>query len=324
MKNIIIGIDISSKTLDICIKDEIISYFSIENKVPVIKRFFKKYTSESVILAMENTGRYNWNLFEALEKSNFKVYVISALHIKKSIGLVRGKNDKIDALRICNFIEKNYQETREWKPSSSAVKKIKILLTERALRIKIKKQLMVQQYDYKLMKSVGLDKQLKSLNIKLIKDIEKQIKALEKDIENTIQSDESLSQQQKLIKSVPGVGPVLSWTLLSKTEGFTTITDPRKMACYSGVVPFDFQSGTSLKRRPGVSMLADKGLKTILHMAAMSAIRLDNDLKIYYLRKVAEGKNKMSVLNAVRNKIIHRVFAVIKNQTFYQKDLVLS
>jgi transposase len=324
MKNIIIGIDISSKTLDICVKEESLNYFSIENNVPAIKRFFKKYSDENVILAMENTGRYNWNLFEVLEKFNFKVYVISALHIKKSIGLVRGKNDKIDALRICSFIEKNYQENREWKPSSCSIKKIKILLTERALRIKIKKQLMVQQHDYKLMKGIGLDKELKSLNVKLIKNIEGQIKIIENDIENIIRSDETLNHQQKLIKSVPGVGQVLSWTLLSKTEGFTIITDPRKMACYSGVVPFDFQSGTSLKRRPGVSMLADKNLKTILHLAAMSAVRLDNDLRKYYIRKVDEGKNKMSVLNAVRNKIIHRVFAVIKNQIHYQKDLVLS
>lgn len=324
MKNIIIGIDISSKTLDICVKEESVNYFSIENKVQVIKRLFKKYSGENVMIAMENTGRYNWNLFEALEKFDFKVYVISALHIKKSIGLVRGKNDKIDALRICSFIEKNYQESREWKPSSCSIKKIKILLTERALRIKIKKQLMVQQHDYKLMKGIGLDKELKSLNVKLIKNIEEQIKSLENDIEDIIRNDENLCQQQKLIKSVPGVGQVLSWTLLSKTEGFTVITDPRKMACYSGVVPFDFQSGTSLKRRPGVSMLADKNLKTILHMAAMSAIRLDNDLRKYYIRKVDEGKNKMSVLNAVRNKIIHRVFAVIKKQTSYQKDLVLS
>ena len=324
MKNIIIGIDISSKTLDICVKEESVNYFSIENNVQIIKRFFKRYSNENVIIAMENTGRYNWNLFEVLEKFNFRVYVISALHIKKSIGLVRGKNDKIDALRICNFIEKNYQENREWKPSSCSIKRIKILLTERALRIKIKKQLIVQQHDYKLMKGIGLDKELKSLNVKLIKCIKEQIKVIENDIEKVIHDDQSLSLQQKLIKSVPGVGQVLSWTLLSKTEGFTVITDPRKMACYSGVVPFDFQSGTSLKRRPGVSMLADKNLKTILHLAAMSAIRLDNDLRTYYIRKVDEGKNKMSVLNAVRNKIIHRVFAVIKNQNPYQKDLVLS
>lgn len=71
-------------------------------------------------------------------------------------------------------------------------------------------------------------------------------------------------------------------------------------------------------------MLADKKIKSVLHLGAMSAIRLDNDLRTYYLRKVEEGKNKMSVLNAIRNKIIHRVFAVIKNQIPYQKDLVLS
>ena len=56
----------------------------------------------------------------------------------------------------------------------------------------------------------------------------------------------------------------------------------------------------------------------------MSAIRLRNDLGEYYRRKVSEGKNKMSVINAVRNKIIHRIYAVIKNQTIYQNNLVLS
>jgi transposase len=325
MKNIIFGIDISSKTLDICIKNQMgLKYLTIENKTTVIKRFFKSYTGQNVIVAMENTGRYNWSLFEVLENFSFKIYVIAPLHLKMSIGLTRGKNDKIDALRICSFIEKNHQEMQIWKPCCQSIKKIKILLTERASRIKIKKQLKAQQHDYKLMKSVGLDKQLLNLNIKMINNIENQIKIIEGNIQDIISNDQKLNQQQKLIKSVSGVGKVLSWTLLSKTEGFTTITDPRKMACYSGVAPFDFQSGTSIRRRPAVSMLADKTIKSILHLAAMSAIRFDNDLSKYYIRKVAEGKNKMSVLNAVRNKIIHRVFAVIKNQIPYQKDLVLS
>jgi transposase len=325
MKNIIIGIDISSKTVDICIKNGTsIEYLIIENKLGSIKRFFKGYAGENLIVAMENTGRYNWTLLEVLESCNFKVYVISPLHLKKSIGLSRGKNDKIDALRICNFIEKNQNEILQWKPCSKSVKKIKVLLSERASRIKIKKQLACQQHDYKLMKSMDLDRQLVSLNTNLIKNIEDQIQAIEGLIEQIIATDQELKSQQKLIKSVPGVGKVLSWMLLSKTEGFTTITSPRKLACYSGVAPFDFQSGTSIKRRPGVSMLADKAMKSTLHLAAMSAIRLNNDLGRYYIRKVAEGKNKMSVLNAVRNKIIHRVFAVIKNQIPYQNDLVLS
>lgn len=61
-------------------------------------------------------------------------------------------------------------------------------------------------------------------------------------------------------------------------------------------------------------------MKTIVHMAALSVIRLKGELRDYYLRKIAEGKNKMSVLNAVRNKLIHRICAVIARGTPYVVD----
>lgn len=325
MKNIVIGIDISSKTLDVCVqKENKVDYLVIENKVKVIKSFFNKYKKDEVIVAMENTGRYNWNLFEVLENFNFKIYVIPPLHLKRSLGLIRGKNDKIDALRICNFIVKNLEETIQWQPTPVPIRRLKALITERSSRIKMKKCLLTQQHDYKVFKTIGLDKELIKLNVQLIKKLDDQISLLEKRIEETIKTDTELDHQAKLIQSVPGAGKVLTWMILAKTEGFRTIKDPRKLACYAGVVPFDYQSGSSLKYRPKVSIFADKQIKTILHLGAMSAIRLDNDLRIYYLRKVEEGKNKMSVLNAVRNKIIHRIFAVVKNQTIYENRLVLS
>lgn len=325
MKKIIIGIDISSKTLDICLKmNSLTEHYCIENQVKIIRSFFKKFACEYLIVAMENTGRYNWNLYEALESFSFKVYVLPPLHLKKSLGLIRGKNDKIDALTICQFIEKNQDECIQWKPTPMAIKKMKVLITERSSRMKIKMTLLKQRHDYKLMKKIGLDKELMKLNKSLIECIEKQIHLIESKIEILIQEDIELKKQSQLIRSIPGVGKVLSWLILSKTEGFTFITEPRKLACYAGVVPFDFQSGTSLNRKPRLSVFADKSLKSALHLGAMSAIRLNNDLRVYYLRKVKEGKNKMSVLNAVRNKIIHRIFAVTKNQVMYKKDLVLS
>ena len=124
--------------------------------------------------------------------------------------------------------------------------------------------------------------------------------------------------------SVPGVGKVLCWHLLARTEGFSIIDNPRKLACYAGVVPFEHQSGTSIYKKPKVSYYADKTLKSLLHLGAMSAIRCKNDLRVYYLRKVSQGKNKMAVINAVRNKIIHRVYAVIKNEKIYKNYLVTS
>lgn len=325
MEKIFIGIDISSKTLDICVKKgSETKHFVINNEVKAIRVFFKKQALENVVVAMENTGRYNWQLLEVLPGFNFKVYVIPALHIKKSLGLTRGKNDKIDSIRICSFIQKNERETILWKPTSSAIKKLKVLLAERKLRVKMKNQLARQQQDYRLMKNISLDKSLLKLNKSLIKAIQAQVDQVQDEIELLIKADGELASKAKLIKTVPGVGKVVCWMMLAKTEGFSIINNPRKMACYCGVVPFDHQSGTSLRYKPKVSVFADKSMKSILHLAAMSAIRLNNELGIYYKRKVKEGKNKMSVLNAVRNKIIHRIFAVIKNQTIYKNDLVLS
>lgn len=325
MKKIIIGIDISSKTLDICLQTQDASeHFTIVNQVKAIHTFFKKLAGEAVIVAMENTGRYNWQLYEALPAYNFEVYVIPALHLKKSLGLVRGKNDRIDAERICKFIRKNQDECTVWKPTSVTIQRMKVLLTERSLNIKMKRQLLTRQCDYKLMKTIGLEKELANMNQHLINEIQKQIEQLEAALEKLVQADTTLKEQARQIRSVPGVGPITCWLMMAKTSGFSTITDPRKMACYCGIAPFDHQSGTSIKRRPGVSNYADKSMKTTLHLAAMSAIRFDNKFRDYYQRKVAEGKSKMSVLNAVRNKMLHTIFALIKKQQTFQEHLVLS
>lgn len=321
----IAGIDISNLTLDICIrKNGKQETYVIKNEVKDILKFFKVYQKERLLIAMENTGRYNWALYEALAGSHHNVFVVPPLHIKRSIGLVRGKSDKADALRIAAFIEKHHTDLPQWKPSPVAIEKLRILLAERTYRMKAKRQLLNQKVDYPKMKRLGLDRSLLAMNKKMADLANQQIKQIEADIQSLIRNDEQLRKQASLICSVPGVGKVLCWTVLAKTAGFTTITEPRKMACYSGVVPFDYQSGTSVKGKSKISVYADKTIKSILHLAAMSAIRLKNDLGEYYQRKVSEGKNKMSVLNAVRNKIIHRIFAVIKNQTPYQNHLLMS
>jgi transposase len=320
----IIGIDVSSATLDICVSGKEQKSVVIKNETIAIRRFFNVYKEECLLIGMENTGRYNWALYQILKDLHHQVYVISPLHLKKSMGLVRGKTDKIDAVRIAAFIRKNYTDIPQWKPSSPAVQKLKILLTERNSRIKSRRQLLKQQYDYAKMKHLGLDRSLQKLNVQQLTLIDHQLAQIEKEIELLIKADERMNQQAKLIRSVPGAGKVLCWMILAKTESFTTITEPRKMACYSGVVPFAHLSGTSVKGKNRVSSYADKAIKSVLHLAAMSAIRLKNDLREYYLRKVAEGKNKMSALNAVRNKIVHRIFAVIKNQEPYQNYLLLS
>ena len=78
------------------------------------------------------------------------------------------------------------------------------------------------------------------------------------------------------------------------------LNDTRKLACYCGVAPFKYSSGTSVRGKTKVHYMANKKLKCNLHMASLTAVKLEVELKAYYERKVLEGKNKMSVLNAVK------------------------
>ena len=66
--------------------------------------------------------------------------------------------------------------------------------------------------------------------------------------------------------------------------------------------------------------MANKNIKTLLHMGALAAIKKPGDIQDYYLRKVAEGKNKMSVLNAVRNKLVLRIFACVNQNRAYENN----
>ena len=82
---------------------------------------------------------------------------------------------------------------------------------------------------------------------------------------------------------------------------FNAINDPKKLACHAGVAPFEHSSGSSVRGKTRVNHHARKSLKTLLHMAAMSALQVPGELQEYYQRKVAQGKNKILVINALRN-----------------------
>jgi transposase len=84
----------------------------------------------------------------------------------------------------------------------------------------------------------------------------------------------------------------------------------RPSDCHAGVVPFNYSSG-QYKGKAKTSNKANKQLKALLHNGAMSAIQYSPEIREYYLRKTAEGKNQMLVVNNVCNKLIHRVFSCV-------------
>jgi len=154
--------------------------------------------------------------------------------------------------------------------------------------------------------------------LKMIKSFDQQIENLEAQISDIVKADKNMDQNYQLVQTIKGVGKVLALATIVKTQNFTRFTDARKFACFCGTAPFENTSGTSIKGRTRVSHLADKGMKTLLDLAAKSAIRYDPELKQYYCRRTAAGKPKMSTINVVRNKLLYRIFAVVKRQTPFE------
>ena len=112
--------------------------------------------------------------------------------------------------------------------------------------------------------------------------------------------------------------------LIVYTKAFTRFNNVRQLACYCGVAPFEYRSGISVRGKAGVSKFANMDLKSTLHLASISAIQNNPELKQYYKRKVEESKSKMAVINAVRNKLLARIVAVVNRKTPYVQIMKIA
>lgn len=323
-----IGIDVSKNTLDFAVLkgSDIIFQTQEENNISGIKRFMKQlkdqteFCIDQTVFCMEHTGIYNQNLLDFLCNQKITVCLESALHIKQSSGLQRGKNDKVDALRIAQYAYKNKDELRIWEPQREVVKKLKHLTALRSRLINVKKQLTVPLMESSTFIDKSLFKQTGALCKKSVAAIEKDLQQTEKEIKQLITSDDYLKRLFSIITSVKGIGIMTASAMIITTNEFKNIKEPGRFACYAGIAPFEHSSGTSIRGKSRVSPKANKSMKTLLHMSAISAIRNNADMKIYYQRKVKEKKNKMSVINAVRNKLIWRIFACVRENRLYQES----
>ena len=328
----IVGIDVSKESMDVCMiematqRQYSICLTNTPEGYTKLKRWMKQYGNddhEQTLFCMEHMGIYTQNLVKYLMSRGGKVWLESSLHIKRSIGLVRGKNDKIDAERIARFAMFHQQDAKLVKLTHPTLQRLQYLMRLRARLLKSK-----QSQELAISETEHFDKkaanEMKRLSKAALEGLAKSLKKVEDKMLEVIQMDREVRALYELITSVKCVGKVLATDLIVYTHGFTRMLDGKKLACYCGVAPFEYSSGTSIKGSPGTSSFANKVLKYHLHMAAMSAIRHCPELKEYYLRKREEGKGKMTILNAIRNKLLHRIVAVVKRGTPYQDRIVLK
>lgn len=270
---------------------------------------------------MEQTGIYCNHLLLCLEKLRANIVLENPSQIKKSLGLVRGKNDRADALRIAGFLLKGRDELVLWNARRPLVDELARLSVLRNRLVIVQKTLMTplrEDRGFIVKASADIHMVLCRASLDCLKA---DVNNLERHTREVWSADEKLSRLMELTTSVPGVGPVTALQIIVAINEFQRISDPRKFACYCGVAPFEHISGTSVRGKSRVSKISNRKLKALLSACALSARRFVPEIRAYYERRLlVDKKHKMSVMNSIRFKIITRVFACIKRNQPYQKD----
>jgi transposase len=278
---------------------------------------------EETLFCMEFTGIYNTLLVDYLSSKKSLLWVEMAMKIKKSEGFERGSNDKSDAIKIARYAFRYPERMRLWSPTDECLNKIKHLIAQRDRIVDTITRLTVPVRELKEVGCLDQAKQMEKLQKTVISKLEKTKKNIDALIEKMVGKNKEVSQKVERVKSIKGVGQVTAVAFLVYTKGYSSFDNGKQLACYSGVVPFiKKQSGISIKSKPRVSPFANKKLKRLLHLCALSAIQYNKELKAYYERKILEGKNKMSVVNAVRNKLVLRMFAVLRDDRDFVENYV--
>jgi len=329
-----IGVDVSKLTLDVSLVyvEGHLRYgkgnTTVGNSTEGLRQLYYWLKQQGVCfnkstkLVMENTGMYHRLLVGWAKKSGLQYCVDNAARIKWSLGITRGKDDKVDAQRIAMYAAKNLQELHWNNVSEEKLLLLKDLLTTRESLLQQINQLRIPLNERKQYLEEKQIREMEKLLSPAITGLKESLKKLDAAIQKTIAADTELLRLYKLTLTVPSIGPQTAAALLCDTRAFKGYENAAQLSSYCGVVPFGYRSGTSIRGKTKVHPMANKNLKRLLHMCVLSGIRKYPEFRDYYERKKAEGKHVMSVINALRNKLVIRVAAVVKRGEPYVDNYV--
>lgn len=317
-----IGIDVSKSTIDVVIYTQQL-HQQFENHDSDFNNMVSWIGQrincpwDQVLFAFEHTGLYSVPLSVFLDDNSYKFTIIPGLELNKSLGITRGKDDKIDAGAIAQYAYEKQDRIELYHMPDKLIARIKHLLTHREKLVKTRASFQTSLQEYKnFLDEEEAEELLFSSQDNMIKYLDQQIHTVEARLSELIKQDQELYQQYKLINSIKGVGYQTALMMIVLTNGFKQFNKWRKFASYAGTAPFPRESG-KFKGRDRVNNLANKKIKALLSSCANVAIQFNPEIKMYYQRRIEQGKNKMSTINIVRNKLLARIFAVVHRGTPY-------
>lgn len=324
-----LGMDVSKLWLDLAVlaviahqKQSMVTerFDNTAEGMKTLHQWLKKQSvsfDENSLLVIENTGIYHRLIWEYCSSHHLPIYIGNAAHIKWSLGIARGKNDRIDSQRLCDYACKQADDLKATPALNPVFIQLKDLMTARSRLLGQLRSIQVYLKELHLTNDPEVQKILEQAHQAAVEGLKKSLKLLERQIQQLINTEATIKTNYDLLVTVPGIGHLTAVYLICCTTNFAGKRSGKQLACYAGVVPFSHTSGTSIKGRDRVHKMANKDLKKKLHLCAMAAIKYYPEFARYFERKKAEGKHPISIINAIRNKIVLRAVAVINKQMPY-------
>jgi len=321
-----VGIDVSKETLAVCI---VMMYENLSVKVKGSKTFannksgFKqmltwvlsKRTPEICLsFTMEPTGVYYENLAYFLYAQNEIIHVVLPIRAKRYAESLPGdsKTDKLDAKALGRMgVERKLDV---WQIETPIYKDIKQLTRERDALIKERTN--VKNRLHALLNSANpYKKSLRRLK-GLIKYLDKQIKAIEGDIQELVISDEWLSKKVEQITSIPGVGLLTAVIVIAETNGFALIKSIKQLVSYAGLDVKIRESG-AWKGKSKISKKGNVHIRKALYFPAYTNMKHSNNYLGLYSRIFAKKQKSLIAATATQKKLLGLIYTLWKNETVY-------
>jgi transposase len=306
--DITVGIDVAKDRLDVAVRPSG-EAFTVERNASGLDRLTERLRELSPrLVGIEATGGFETIAAAALASAGLPVVIVNPAQVRafaKALGQ-RAKTDPIDAAVIAHFVEATQPELRSLPDEATQ------LLADLVAR---RRQIVEMMAAEGQRERRATDKRLRKSIARLRKALEKELAELDAEIDDAMRGSPAWRDKEDLLKSVPGVGPVIARTLIAELPELGQL-DRKEVAALAGLAPFTRQSG----QWRGKSFIGGgrKTVRTALFMGAMTAKKYNPVLKLFFDRLVAAGKPKMLALIAVARKLLTILNAILRDNRSWQ------
>jgi len=309
----VVGIDIAKSTFEVALITPRSSGKPRHKQFANSADGFEKLTAwllerevSQVHACLEATGIYGDDLAHFLHQAGYQVSVVNPARIKAfaQSQLSRNKTDKADAALIAQFCQSQHPPL--WSPPEPMVSELQALMRH------LESLLQTQQQQKNRQEAERSDTVKASLQ-SLIDYLSQEIERLKKQIQDHIDQHPALKQQQSLLVSIPGLGPLTAAKLLGEVTQFSVYNNARQVAAYAGLTPRQHQSGSSVRGQTRLSKIGNSRVRKALYMPALVAMRHNPLIQTFCQRLRERGKCSMVIVGAVMRKLLHLAYGVLKS-----------